>query len=270
MSDRLLDSFSLKGRTALVTGGSTGMGYEFARILSEAGAVVMIAARRKDRLEQAADKITKLTGNKVHCCQVDLVDRDQAVKLVEHAISAMGALDIFVGNAAIESVEPIEAITEDSYDALLAVNLTSNVFITKTLIPKMRERGWGRIIYISSGSAQAGLRNLPIAVYAATKSALEGFSRFAAVSTATDGITVNCLSPGPVETEMLEQAKQAMGDKADEFVAYQVSTSAMNRWAKATEIAGTLLLLASDAGSFITGEVVRVDGGLIAMGDSHI
>lgn len=269
MSEKLMQRFNLASRTALVTGGATGMGFEFARILAEAGARVMIASRNEERLREAADELNALTGATVLYQSVDLADREQAVQLIGSANETLGRLDILVGNAGAEAMEPVEHFSDDTYDSLMAVNLTSNVFMTRAVLPLMKKQGWGRIIYTSSISVQTAFKNLPVGVYAATKGALEAFARFAAIESAMDGITVNCIAPGGVKTKMLEDAVKKMGpDAGQQFLDYQSMMTAMNRWGDPEELAGTLLLLASDAGSYITGCVYTVDGGYLPMGDS--
>ena len=270
MTQPLMQQFNLEGRTALVTGGATGMGFQFARILAEAGAQVLIASRNEERLKQAAEELETLTGGTFHYESVDLGERDQAVELVNKAHETMGRLDIFVGNAGAEAMEPIAHFSDETYDSLMAVNLTSNVFMTRAALPLMKKQGWGRIIFTTSIATQTAFRNPPVGIYAATKGGLEAFARFAAIESATDDITVNCIAPGGIKTKMSEDAVEEMGEEGQKFLDYQAMMTGMNRWGDPEELAGTLLLLASDAGSYITGCVYTVDGGYLPLGDSVI
>lgn len=264
----LLEQFNLKGKTALVTGGSSGLGLHFSRILAQAGATVMIAARREDKLREAKQLLTEETGRDAYYKTVDLGIRNEATGLIEHAVKTMGSLDILVGNAGIEVAERIENFRDESYDSIVEVNLTSNVFMTRAALPIMKKQGWGRIVFITSVSAQVAFSGAPLGIYATTKAGLEGFARFAAVENASKGITVNCISPGSFKTEMVDQFLGNMSkEKSERFMEQSSRICAMNRWGEPEELAGTLLLLASDAGSFITGATYVVDGGNIPQAD---
>ncbi len=268
---RLMDQFDLSGKTALVTGGGSGMGKAFARILAEAGATVMIAARNGERLKKAAEEISADTGATVYHCSIDLAERERADELVQHAQAEMDGLDIMVCNHGIDRVSSCYQFSYTDYDELIAVNLTSNIALTRAAVPGMLEKGWGRIVYNTSTLTQTAMRNAPLSHYAATKSGLEGFARFAAVELGTDGVTVNCLAPGYIKTEMADSAWARMGmseKQVESIESYAGSACSLNRMGYPNELAGTMLLLASDAGSYINGQRIAVDGGLGIMGDS--
>lgn len=264
MKKQLIDQFDLKGKTALVTGGGTGIGYGLSRILAEAGARVMVASRNGERLRASVERLREETGGDVSFVTVDLEDRADAVRMIGEVQAAFGGLDILVCNAGMEVMEFVDRIDDANYDRQLAVNLTSNIAMTRAAIPEMKRKGWGRIIYITSTTAMVASKHVGHSIYTATKSALHGFARVAAVELAMDGITVNCLAPGITRTEMVDStiAHIGMNEKeADDFLKYNASVTAVNRWARPEEMAGTLLLLASDAGSYITGATYVVDGG---------
>jgi len=260
----LLNRFNLAGKRALVTGGGSGIGFALANILAEAGATVMIAARNQDRLQSAAEKIATETGAAIHWEAVDLARRSEAARLIHAAQEKMGGLDILVGNAGTEAMEFVDRISDEAYDRIMAVNLAANVFMTRAAVPAMRQQKWGRIIFITSTTAIIASRHVGHSIYSTSKSALQGFARVAAVELGMDGITVNSLSPGITMTEMVQDTIEELGMSAEEqqgFLAYNAAVTAANRWADPAEMAGALLLLASDAGSYITGATYVVDGG---------
>jgi NAD(P)-dependent dehydrogenase (short-subunit alcohol dehydrogenase family) len=152
--------------------------------------------------------------------------------------------------------QAIDAITEETWDRVVEVNLTSAMLLTRELVPPMKERRWGRVVHISSIMAQVSKEKRN--VYSATKAALIGLARASALDLGPYGITVNCLAPGPFLTDMpmsvlSEAEKQAFADR-----------TALGRWAQPRELVGPALLLCSDAGSYITGQVLFVDGGYLA------
>lgn len=273
MSAKLSDQFNLAGKTALVTGGGSGIGKEITRILAEAGATVMIAARGEERLRQAAEEISADTGATIHVQQADLADKSAPEKLITDAQAAMGGLDILIGNAVVNPVAKTYEFTDEQFDHIMDVNLRANCNMTRAAVPAMKEKGWGRIVYISSLAAGRALRNTHLCLYASSKAALEGYARFAAAELATDGITVNCLVSGAVRTQRVDDTFEELGFSAEQMegiIQYQSSLIAMNRFGRPEEIAGTVLLLASDAGSYITGSRYVVDGGWEILGDTHI
>jgi NAD(P)-dependent dehydrogenase (short-subunit alcohol dehydrogenase family) len=247
--------FDLTGRAALVTGGSKGLGKAMARGLAEAGADVVISSRREDALKDAAREIGEGTKGKVKYVVADMTDRADVARLAEQAIAAFGKIDVLVNNAGDNKPQPIDQIQDEVWDGLIELNLSSCMALSRALAPGMKERKWGRIIHISSimGFSSAGGRN----AYSATKNALKGLAQASANDLGEFGVTVNCIAPGPFLTDLpmglLSQAKQ------DEFA----RRTAMNRWGRPEELVGPVLLLASEAGSYITGATLVVDGGTL-------
>lgn len=248
--------FDLTGRVALVTGGSKGLGKAMAHGFAQAGAEVVISSRHENELREAAREISGQTKTRVETVVSDLSRRGQADELAQAAVEAMGRVDILVNNAGSNLPQPVDQIRDEDWDQLVELNLSSCMALTRALAPFMKERRWGRIIHISSimGFGSAGGRN----AYSATKSALLGLARASACDLGPFGVTVNCIAPGPFLTDLpkglLSQEKQ------DEFA----RGTALGRWGQPEELIGPALLLASDAGSYITGASLTVDGGCLA------
>ena len=245
--------FDLSGRVALVTGGSKGLGKAMARGFAEAGANVVISSRHEAELKAAAADIAAGTKAKVVYFVADMTKRDDVRKLADSALAAMGKVDILVNNAGSNTPQAIDKITDEDWDRIVELNLSSCMALTRALAPQMKERRWGRIIHISSimGLSSKEARN----AYSATKSALLGLARASALDLGPFGITVNCLAPGPFLTDLPGTLLSEAEKKS-----FAVRT-ALGRWAEPRELAGPALLLASEAGSYITGAVLVVDGG---------
>jgi NAD(P)-dependent dehydrogenase (short-subunit alcohol dehydrogenase family) len=229
--------FDLTGRTALVTGGSKGLGKAMATIFAEAGAAVVISSRHEDELQATAGEIQGRTAARVECVVADMTRREDVQRLAGTALAAMGRIDILVNNAGANVPQPIDQIRDEDWDRLVELNLTSCMALTRALAPGMKERRWGRIIHISSimGLASTAGRN----VYSATKSALLGLARASALDLGEFNITVNCIAPGPFSTDM------PMSILTVEQQAALAGRTALNRWAQPEELAGPALLLAS-------------------------
>ncbi len=252
MSRRLFD---LTGKVALVTGGSKGLGKAMARGFAEAGADVVISSRHEDELRVAAGEIREGTGVRVAHVVADMTLRDDVRRLADEALATMGRVDILVNNAGSNTPQPIDAILDEDWDRLVELNLSSCMALTRALVGPMKERKWGRIIHISSimGLTSAAGRN----AYSATKSALIGLARASANDLGGHGITVNCLAPGPFLTDL--PVSLLSSEQQSDFA----RKTALGRWGQPEELVGPALLLASDAGSYITGTTLVVDGGAL-------
>jgi NAD(P)-dependent dehydrogenase (short-subunit alcohol dehydrogenase family) len=247
--------FDLSGRVALITGGSKGLGKAMARGLAEVGADIVISSRTEGELRTALDEILQDTGRRGHYVVADLARRGDVAQLAQQAVERMGRVDILINNAGTNKPQPIDRIADADWDYLVELNLTSCMALTRALAPQMKERRWGRIIHISSIMAfiSKEARN----VYSATKAALLGLARASAIDLGPYNITVNCLAPGPFLTELpmsllSEAEKKQFSDH-----------TALGRWGRPEELVGPVLLLASDAGSYITGQTLIVDGGYV-------
>ncbi len=250
-----LDLFNLTGKTALVTGGSKGLGKAMARGLAEAGADVVISSRHQDELRTALGDILKGLDRRGSFVVADMSRREQIVPLAKAALELNGRIDVLINNAGTNKPEPIDAITDEAWDQVLEINLSSVMALTRALVPQMKARGWGRVIHISSvlGFLSKEKRN----GYSATKAALLGLARASALDLGPHGVTVNCIAPGPFLTDLpmsilSDAEKKAFADH-----------TALGRWGDPKELVGPALLLASDAGSYITGQTVVVDGGFL-------
>jgi NAD(P)-dependent dehydrogenase (short-subunit alcohol dehydrogenase family) len=251
-----LDIFNLTGKVALVTGGSKGLGKAMARGLAQAGADIVISSRHEEELRPALDEILKGTSRKGKYIVADMSQRDDVRRLARTALDQMGRVDILVNNAGTNVPQSIDTIKDDDWDQVLEINLNSVMGLTRALVPQMKERRWGRIIHISSimGFVSKEGRN----AYSATKSALLGLARANALDLGKFGITVNCIAPGPFLTDL--PGRLLSDAEKREFA----KMTALERWAQPEELMGPVLLLATDAGSYITGETLVVDGGWLA------
>jgi NAD(P)-dependent dehydrogenase (short-subunit alcohol dehydrogenase family) len=251
-----LDIFNLTGKVALVTGGSKGLGQAMARGLAEAGADVIISSRHEHELRTALDDILRGTGRRGRFVVADMSRRADVQALARTALEQMGRVDILVNNAGTNIPQAIDQISDETWDQVLAINLHSVMALTRALVPQMRARRWGRVIHISS--VMAFMSKQGRNVYSATKAALLGLARASALDLGADNVTVNCIAPGPFLTDLpasvlSEEEKKAFSKR-----------TALGRWGDPKELVGPVLLLASDAGSYITGQTLVVDGGWLA------
>jgi NAD(P)-dependent dehydrogenase (short-subunit alcohol dehydrogenase family) len=264
--------FDLAGKTALVTGGATGLGYHMTKALAEAGATVLIAARREAVLCESAERLNSDAGigGRVHWRRVDLGDRASVAELASHALERFGGIDIYVGNAALDFHMHVENIKDDAMDLMLQANIASNVALVRAFLPGMRARKWGRVIFSSSATTVAASPFEGASLYTAVKGALNAFTRTLATEVGHDNITANALILGFFVTDMVTHAQDhiraAEGDAAaHKFLEDFVGMTALGRGGRPEELEGLIQLLASDAGSFITGSCLVVDGGLSIM-----
>jgi NAD(P)-dependent dehydrogenase (short-subunit alcohol dehydrogenase family) len=248
--------FDLAGRVALVTGGSKGLGLAMARGLVEAGADVVISSRHEGELRAALEVILRDTERRGRYVVADMARRDDVRRLGQDAVELMGKVDILVNNAGSNVPQAIDEIQDADWDHILEVNLSSVMALTRALVPPMKARRWGRVIHVSSimGFISKAGRN----VYSATKSALLGLARASALDLGAYGVTVNCLAPGPFLTDL--PGRLLAPSEKEEFA----RLTALGRWGDPRELVGPVLLLASDAGSYITGQALVVDGGWLA------
>ncbi|MCI0380278.1 MAG: SDR family oxidoreductase [Gemmataceae bacterium] len=250
------EMLDLTGKTALVTGGSKGLGKAMARGLAEVGADIVISSRHEEELRSALEEILRGTGRKGSYVVADMTRRDEVHRLARTALELTGRVDILVNNAGTNIPQAVDQITDEDWDRVMEINLHSVMVLTRALIPQMKERRWGRIIHISS--IMALVSNNGRNAYSATKAALVGMSRASALDLGAHGITVNCLAPGPFLTDLPGRLLSA--EEKERFA----KMTALGRWGDPNELVGPLLLLATDAGSYITGETLVVDGGYVA------
>ena len=247
--------FDLSGRTALVTGGSKGIGKAVARGYAEAGADVMICARHEDELQAAAKEIAEGLSVRIEYCVADMTDRAQVNRLATQASDQMGKVDILFNNAGSNTPQTLLETTEEVWDRILELNFTSCMLLARDLAPGMIQRGWGRIVHTSSVMAFAS--NPGRGLYSATKAALISMTQAHALELGPHGITVNCLAPGPVMTDL---PMSLLNDDQKKLFAER---TAVKRWGQVEDMVGPALLLSSDAGAFITGTAILAEGGML-------
>ena len=251
--------FSLEGKTAIVTGGGTGIGKSIAIEFARAGADVALCSRKLEHLEPVAKAITDL-GRKTFAVAVDVRQEDQVKGMVERAVAEWGRLDVMVNNAGASFRAKPEDISVNGWNTVVQINL-NGVFLGCKWAGKqmMQQKTGGVIINLSSVAGVYG--STMMSHYGASKAAVITLTRELGTAWARQGIRVNCVAPGPVETEgYLDVLKQAGpdGKKTYDRVATRVG---MGRWGKVEEIAWPCVFLASEASSWMTGETIVIDGG---------
>ena len=238
----------LNDRIALVTGGSRGIGKAIALTLADAGAAVAVNYReRSDEAEAVAAAIRK-NGGRAEVFGADVADSSSVHGMVRDVEERLGPIDILINNAGIAAIRTIDEITEEEFDRSIAVNLKSVFLCTQAVLPRMRARHWGRIINLSSIGARIGAGSVSVA-YGASKAGVEGLTRAYAVRLAQEGVTVNAIAPGLIDTEM---GKPLL----DAGVATRIP---VGRAGTGDEIAQAVLLLVRN--DFMTGQTVAVNGG---------
>lgn len=249
-----MDLFKLDGKVALITGAGSGLGRQFAETLSDAGATVVLAARRREKLEETAELVRNKGGNAI-CLELDVTDSLSVTNCVRETTSEFGTPDILVNNAGIAKQAFLTDISEDDWDAVLDTNLKGVFMMAQAVVKSMINADkHGSIINIAS---VLGLRvSKALGSYIAAKSAVVQLTKAMAIEWSRYNIRVNALAPGYFITEINQE--QFADGSAEEFLMRRVP---MSRVGDLREIAGPLLLLASDAGSYMTGSIIAVDGG---------
>jgi NAD(P)-dependent dehydrogenase (short-subunit alcohol dehydrogenase family) len=251
--DDITRLFDLTGRVAIVTGGTRGIGRAVAEGFAAAGAKVVVASRKVDACAETQDALERLgaeaLGVPTHLGQTEAVEA-----LVGATVDRFGAIDIVVNNAANALALPIGQFTEEAWDKSFAVNLKGPVFLVQHALPHLTRSEHGSIVNVVS--AGAWLFANGVSMYAAGKAALMSFTKSMAADFARHGIRVNALAPGTVDTDMVRNLPLEAQDG-------MARASLLQRAASPTEMVGPVLFLASDASSFMTGQVLHVDGGLV-------
>jgi gluconate 5-dehydrogenase len=251
--DYLNGLFGLGGKRALVTGASRGLGLAFADTLSQAGAHVVLAGRNEANLARAAEALRQRGGDVSHVV-LDVTDTAS----VDRGVAAAGAIDILVNNAGIQHRAPLEQFTDEDWRRIMSTNLDGIFRVSRAVARGMIERRGGSIVNISS--VQSVLARPSIAPYAASKGALTMLTKSMAGEWGRYGIRVNALAPGYFKTDL----NAALVSNSD-FSAWLIGRTPMKRWGEVEELSGALLLLASPASSFMTGQTLLVDGGVTSV-----
>ncbi len=248
----------MDGKVALVTGGSRGLGLAIAQALAISGANVAIAARNREELNHAVELI-RASGAQATGIVTDVSVVQEVSAMVGGTVAIFGGLDILVNCAGINFRRPVDTFTEDDWDKLMAINLKGAFFASQEAARVMRAKRWGRIINIGSIAYEMVVPN--VALYAISKGGMKAMTHALAVELAKDGITVNSIAPGRFWTQMTD----AVFSKP-ELYASAVSVIPMERPGVPADLAGAAIMLASDAGSYITGQTIFVDGGWMVNG----
>jgi NAD(P)-dependent dehydrogenase (short-subunit alcohol dehydrogenase family) len=244
---------SLEGRTALITGASKGLGRAMAVALANHGARLVLVARDKEKLESVA----KEAGN-AEVFAADIAKEDQVLQLERDVVSKVGKIHILVNNAGTNLRKNITDFTLDEWRGVQDTNLTSVFLMCRSFVPHMKGSGYGRILNMTSIMAHVSMPQRT--AYSSTKFALLGLTKALALELASEGITVNGISPGPFATEMNTPILQN-----PELNAQFISKIPVGRWGKVEEIGSLAAFLCSDEAGFITGTDILIDGGWCAM-----
>ena len=246
------DKFRLDGKLALITGGGSGIGLAIAREFSAAGARVVLVGRRKEVVAAAAKSIGPAATALCH----DVTDTAATELLVSHIVHSVGEIDVLVNNAGIHLKKPAEATSDVELRSLLEVHVVGAHALTREVLPFMRKRNEGSIIFLASMAAIFGIPE--VIAYSAAKSAVLGLVRSLATEVGGDGIRVNALAPGFIETEMMHRAVDADPERRTKIL----SRTSLRRFGTPEEVASAAVFLASPASSFVTGTCLVVDGGV--------
>lgn len=246
--------FALEGRVAIVTGASSGLGYRFARVLSSAGARVVLAARRAKSIERLAEELQALSF------PTDITLESDRNALVEAAVDHFGQIDVLVNNAGIVNIEAAELERLEDFRNVIDVNLVAQFALCQLAGRVMLRQGSGSIINVASVLGLVGVGQIPQASYTASKGGLINLTRELAAQWARRGVRVNAIAPGWFPSDMTESLF------ADErSLAWLKRKIPMGRGGRPGELDGILLYLAGEASSYVTGQVIAVDGGMTAI-----
>lgn len=253
-----MSALPLDGRVAVVTGGTSGIGLALVRGLAEAGADVVPMSRRSDQVEAAAKEVESL-GRRAIRITADVNDRKSLDQAAERVVKELGKIDILVNCAGITKRTPTVDVTDEEWTSILETNLTGTWRASQVFGRHMLRRGYGRIINIASLASFVGL--FEVAAYTASKAGVAGLTRALAVEWGGRGVNVNAIAPGVYRTAL----NSALLDGTDRGREFLLRTP-MHRFGKVEELSGACVFLASDASSFVNGEVLTVDGGFLASG----
>jgi len=249
--------FDLKGKSAIITGGSKGLGLAMAAGLASAGANIMLVSRNLDEGEAAAKELFNTYGVKCLAFSADVSDQKQTEAMAKAAMDAFGKIDILINSAGINIRGPIDELTLDDFSKVMDTNVTGTWLCNRAVTPFMKDAKKGSIINLASTLGIVGLANRT--PYTSSKGAVVQMTRALGLELAPFGIRVNAICPGPFLTAM--NVPIADTEEGKKFI---VGATALERWGQLKEIQGAALLLASEAGSYMVGSLITVDGGWTA------
>ncbi|MGK6311031.1 SDR family NAD(P)-dependent oxidoreductase [Variovorax sp. DT-64] len=256
-----MDRFSLKGKTAIVTGSSRGIGRAIAVAYARAGARVVVTSRKLDACNAVVEQL-RGEGLEAMAIACNISGKEQVAALVDQTEQAYGPVDVLVCNAAVNPYYgPMSGITDEAFSKVMDVNIRSNLWLVNRVAPGMAERGGGSIVIISSIAGLTGSRVL--GAYAISKAADMQLARNLALEWGKQGVRTNCIAPGLIKTDFAK----ALWDNPKTLAA-ALASSPLNAIGDPEDIAGAALLLGSDAGRFITGTTIVVDGGATIGGEA--
>jgi gluconate 5-dehydrogenase len=252
-----IKQFDLSGRAAIVTGGSKGLGLAMAAGLASAGANLMLVNRTAEEGAKAAEQLSSEYGIKAISFPADITKQDQTEAMAKAAMDAFGRIDILINSAGINIRGAIDEVSADDFNKVMEVNVNGTWLCCRAVTPYMKQNGRGSIINLASTLGLVGLANRT--PYTASKGAVVQMTRALGVELAPFNINVNAICPGPFLTEM--NAPIADTEEGKKFI---VGATVLGRWGQIREIQGAAIFLASDAGSYMVGSLVTVDGGWTA------
>jgi NAD(P)-dependent dehydrogenase (short-subunit alcohol dehydrogenase family) len=250
--------FDLAGKSAVVVGGTSGIGLAMAVGLAEAGADVVATSRRAEQVEEAARAI-EATGRRALRLASDVGDRASLEAVLAGTLKEFGKVDILINSAGKIKREPTLTVSEETWNDIMDTNVTGTLRACQIFGKHMLERGYGRIVNIASLNSFVSLKE--VTAYAASKAAVAALTKSLAVEWSARGVTVNAIAPGVFRTAL----NQKLLDESDRGKELLIRTP-MGRFGKTEELVGSAIYLASDASTFVTGEVLVVDGGFLASG----
>jgi NAD(P)-dependent dehydrogenase (short-subunit alcohol dehydrogenase family) len=250
--------FDLKGRCAVVVGGSSGIGQAIALCLAEAGADVVPSARREAEVQQVVEKITGL-GRRSLACTSDVRDRASLQALHDRVLAEFGKVDILVNAAGVTMKTPTVEVSEEEWERIVDTNLNGTLRACQIFGKSMLARGYGRIVNIASLSSYVAFYG--VAAYGASKTAVASLTRSLAVEWASKGICVNAIAPGIFPTELNSKILNGTGRGKELLM-----RTPIGRFGRVEELIGAAVFLASDAASYVHGQLLAVDGGFLASG----